>query len=213
MHARAAQAVPEPTLVPCLPHSPSKCQPWSLAKEACEHDSVSLQKQRKTRICCELHLDFEANLVMFCRAGVWLCDTQPVQKPKGVLGFLGVQIVLFAHTGVLETLPHAGSKSSDPQGCNPSTGHPLEGVIPWQGYSKISWPPSELPPPPCDASRDSSASPSSSEQCCGNTRMGLVSARSSLGFGRCESRGALSPAQGTGRQGRLCVCKSRSPVP
>lgn len=35
------------------------CQPRCLAKEACEHDSVSLQKQqRKTRICCEMHLDF-----------------------------------------------------------------------------------------------------------------------------------------------------------
>lgn len=63
--------VPRPSLGPAAPPAPLRedpalaprpqpgCQPWCLAEEACEHDSVSLQKQqRKTRICCEMHLDF-----------------------------------------------------------------------------------------------------------------------------------------------------------
>lgn len=44
---RLAQPHCGPREDPRSPHGPASCQPCCLAEEACEHDSVSLQKQQR----------------------------------------------------------------------------------------------------------------------------------------------------------------------
>lgn len=47
---------------------------------------------------------------------MWLCDARAMLKPTGIWSFLEVQIVLFVHTGVLETLLLAETESPTSSG-------------------------------------------------------------------------------------------------